>query len=44
MTPGRIEYRVHRNIVPGTSWSGEITTIKFKAKKDGAVEMKVTLE
>ncbi len=44
VTPGRIEYRVHRNIVPGTSWSGEITTIKFKAKKDGPIEMKVTLE
>lgn len=30
--PGEITYTVNRNIVPGTSWSGEITTIVFKSK------------
>jgi hypothetical protein len=33
--PGRIELRIDKNIIPGTSWSGEITDIIFKAKIDG---------
>ncbi|TMV50646.1 fibronectin type III domain-containing protein [Paenibacillus mesophilus] len=44
VTPGRIEYMVSRNIVPGTSWSGEITTIKFKAKQDGQTVLNATME
>ncbi|MTI48641.1 MAG: VWA domain-containing protein [Firmicutes bacterium] len=34
-TLGRIEFSVDRNIVPGTSWSGEISDILFKSKIDG---------
>lgn len=30
--PGRIEYTVNGSIVPGTSWSGEIANIIFRAK------------
>lgn len=33
--PGRIEYRINKNIIPGTSWSGEITNVLFKAKING---------
>lgn len=35
--PGRIEYTVNSNIVPGTLWSGEITSITFRAKETGIV-------
>jgi hypothetical protein len=34
-TPGTITFKVNQNVVPGTSWSGELTTISFKAKIDG---------
>lgn len=44
VTSGRIEYKVSRNIVPGTSWSGEITTVKFKAKKDGQTILNAMME
>lgn len=44
VTPGRIEYKMNRNIVPGTSWSGEITTIKFKAKQGGQTILNATME
>lgn len=44
VTPGRIEFKVNRNIVPGTSWSGEITTVKFKAKKGGQTTLDVKME
>ena len=44
VTPGRIAIQVNRNVVPGTSWSGEITTIKFKTKKGGQTAVKVTTE
>lgn len=43
-TQGRFAYKVNRNVVPGTSWSGEITTIEFKAKKDGQTNVNVTME
>lgn len=42
--PGRIEYTVKKNIVPGTSWSGEITTIQFAGKADGESDVKLTVE
>jgi hypothetical protein len=32
-TPGRVELKVKGSIVPGTSWSGEITDIIFEAKE-----------
>lgn len=44
VTQGRIVYKVNRNIVPGTSWSGEIATVRFKAKSDGITAVNVTLE
>jgi hypothetical protein len=44
VTPGRIEYKVNQNIVPGTSWSGEIVTVQFKAKTSGQTALKVTME
>jgi hypothetical protein len=34
-TPGTITFKVNQNVVPGTSWSGELTTITFKAKING---------
>ena len=42
--PGRIEFTVNENIVPGTSWSGEITNIVFKAKKTGRFDIDITVE
>jgi hypothetical protein len=44
VTSGRIEFTVNRNIVPGTSWSGEITTIMFKPKASGQTSIDVTVE
>ncbi|WP_040950111.1 fibronectin type III domain-containing protein [Gorillibacterium massiliense] len=44
VTSGRIEFQVNRNVVPGTSWSGEIATIAFKAVKAGQTSIKVTVE
>lgn len=32
-TPGRAEFTVNGSIVPGTSWSGEISAIIFKARE-----------
>ncbi|MFC6232535.1 fibronectin type III domain-containing protein [Paenibacillus allorhizosphaerae] len=42
--PGKIVYRVKQNIVPGTSWSGEITGIVFKSKIDGQSSMDVIVK
>ncbi len=36
-TPGKIEFTVDESINPGTSWSGELSTIVFKSKIDGKV-------
>ncbi len=36
-TPGKIEFTVNESINPGTSWSGEVSTIVFKSKIDGKV-------
>jgi hypothetical protein len=43
-TPGRIEFKVNQNIVPGTSWSGEITTLEFTSKVDGETKLDFVLE
>jgi hypothetical protein len=43
-TPGTIIYKVNQNIVPGTSWSGEVAGITFKAKIDGQASIDVTAE
>lgn len=42
--PGRISYRLKRNIVPGTSWSGEVVTLTFKSKIDGQKAVDVIVE
>ncbi|WP_425517372.1 fibronectin type III domain-containing protein [Paenibacillus solanacearum] len=41
---GKIIYRVKQNIVPGTSWSGEITGILFKSKIDGQALIDVVVK
>jgi hypothetical protein len=43
-TPGRIEFKVNGSIVPGTSWSGEITNIVFRARKTCTAEISFTEE
>ncbi|MBO8173607.1 MAG: VWA domain-containing protein [Bacillaceae bacterium] len=43
-TPGRIEITVNQNVVPGTSWSGEITTLEFKSKIDGETRIDFVVE
>jgi hypothetical protein len=43
-TQGKITYRIQQNIVPGTSWSGEVATILFKSKVDAEVAMDVVVE
>ena len=43
-TPGRIEFTLKENIIPGTSWSGEITNILFKAKVSGQSNMDIKVE
>ena len=41
---GRIEYKVNESINPGTTWSGEISTIVFRAKTDSKVQINFTIE
>lgn len=43
-TPGKITYSIDQNVVPGTSWSGEITTLTFKSKITGESNVKVTVD
>ncbi len=43
-TPGRIELAVDRSIVPGTSWSGEISAVLFNSKIDGETNINFTVE
>ncbi|PYG87920.1 fibronectin type III domain protein [Ruminiclostridium sufflavum DSM 19573] len=43
-TAGRIELTVKESITPGTSWSGEITTIIFKPKIDGEANIDFNIE
>ena len=42
--PGRITYRSNQNVVPGTSWSGELATIVFKSKVTGEASIDVVVE
>ncbi|WP_168121763.1 VWA domain-containing protein [Paenibacillus sp. HB172176] len=42
--PGRVSYKLQRNIVPGTSWSGEVVTLTFKSKSDGEKAVDVIVE
>ncbi|TDF94140.1 cohesin domain-containing protein [Paenibacillus piri] len=41
---GKIIFKVKQNIVPGTSWSGEVTTLIFKSKIDGQASIDVVVE
>lgn len=41
---GRIEIKVNESITPGTSWSGEITCLAFKAKFTGNSNLDLTVE
>ncbi len=41
---GRIEYRVNESINPGTAWSGEISSIVFRAKTDGKTNINYCIE
>jgi hypothetical protein len=43
-TPGRIIYRMNQSIVPGTSWSGELGALIFKAKTSGETAVRITVE
>lgn len=42
--PGKITFKKKQNIVPGTSWSGEIATIVFKSKVTGQSTIDVKVE
>lgn len=41
---GKITYKIKRNIVPGTSWSGELATITFKSKINGQAAIDALVE
>lgn len=41
--PGSIVFTVDKPLVPGTSWSGVISTVIFKAKKDGQFQFTYTV-
>ncbi len=41
---GRIEFTINQNVVPSTSWSGEITTLEFKSKIDGQTKIDFVVE
>lgn len=41
---GRIEYKVNESINPGTAWSGEISSIVFRAKTDGKTNINYCIE
>lgn len=43
-TAGKVTFCIDQNIVPGTSWSGEITTLAFRAKISGDSSVKVTVD
>ncbi|MNF97915.1 hypothetical protein D3C84_807590 [compost metagenome] len=42
--PGRITYKLKHNIVPGTSWSGEVATLTFKSAINGQAAVDVAVE
>ena len=41
---GRIEYKVNESINPGNTWSGEISSIVFKAKTDGKKQINFNIQ
>lgn len=41
-TPGMIRYKMNQNVVPGTSWSGEVATVTFRSRIDGLASIDVT--
>ena len=41
---GRIEYKVNESVNPGTTWSGEISAIVFRAETDGKVQINFNIE
>ena len=43
-TAGRIEFTVNESILPGKSWSGEITTIIFNPKINGMANINFNIE
>lgn len=43
-SPGKITFKVNQNVVPGTSWSGEVTTILLKGKNNGIATINVKAE
>lgn len=43
-TLGRIEYRVQQSILPGTSWTGEVSGIIFESKINGEVSIDFIVE
>lgn len=43
-TAGKLKIRFNESIVPGTSWSGEIMTIRFKAKTTGTTNINLVVE
>ncbi|WP_066494852.1 fibronectin type III domain-containing protein [Abyssisolibacter fermentans] len=44
LSSGKIEITVDESLVPGTSWSGEITDILFKAKVSGNININFIVE
>lgn len=44
LASGKITYVSNKNVVPGTSWSGEITTILFMPKVTGQVTIDAIVE
>ncbi|WP_059050265.1 fibronectin type III domain-containing protein [Paenibacillus senegalimassiliensis] len=41
---GQAAYTIKRNVVPGTSWSGEVCTLTFKSQIDGQASIDVFVE
>lgn len=41
---GKIIFTVNQNVVPGSSWSGEVTTLLFKSKINGTALVHVTVD
>ena len=41
---GRIEYKVNESINPGSTWSGEISSIVFRAKTDGKKQINFNIQ
>ena len=41
---GKITFTINQNVVPGSSWSGEITTLLFKSKINGTANVHVTVD